>query len=48
MNEAGDPQAEPDRTPWYRSVPFRMALLVLFAVAFSWVLGAVARFIAPY
>jgi hypothetical protein len=48
MNKAGSDQPQPSPTPWYKSVPFRMAMLLLFAVAFSWLLGFVARFIAPF
>lgn len=48
MNEAGNDQPQPAPTPWYRGVPFRMSMLVLFAVVFSWLLGFVARYIAPF
>lgn len=48
MNDPGEQHAEPDRTPWYKGVPFRMFLLLLFAVGFSWLLGVMARYIAPF
>ena len=48
MNDTGEDKAPPDDTPWYKSVPFRMTMLALFAVAFSWLLGVVVRFIAPF
>lgn len=48
MNETGDDQSRPTRVPWYKSVPFRMAMLVLFALGFSWLLGVVVRAIAPF
>jgi hypothetical protein len=48
MNEAGNDQPQPAPTPWYKSVLFRMAMLVLFALGFSWVLGFVVRAIAPF
>ena len=39
---------EQGHTPWYKSVPFRMALLIVFAIGFSWLLGVIVRFIAPF
>ncbi len=48
MNEAGNDQPRPEPVRWYKSVPFRMAMLVLFAVVFSWLLGFVVRAIAPF